>query len=851
MYLDSLIIGSRNMEIYPTPNPPKSARISDQTSQPTNGKDYQVYSPLRRANALSGESIVSKDPVCNGKTTTTRKDSKRFFVPNAYLPAPGGVSEASEKKGPGGHEGYDFRGFHPPRSQPFQYHKLNTARQGQTEQAQCASFQPSLDDEPDSEGSELEPEILSQPATIPISHEQLVVEVKGIYAGLVMIEAKCIDVDEKQTEDAKAAKEGNPQLTTEQWQALMALHKTLIHEHHDFFLASQHPSASPALSRLAAKYNMPARMWCHGIHAFLEHLRHRLPGSLDHMLAFIYFAYSMLSLLYESVPTFDDTWIECLGDLARYRMAIEGDNIKDREVWAGVAEFWYHSAANHSPEVGRLNHHLAVLARPHTLQQLSLYFPCLTHEAPFESANESIMTLFDSLFNPPSYDHKKETRNINILPLTNVLLNSLRSLGGMFGKERGMDLILSEIPWPDIAEFVKSLAKLEESASTGAGEKLPKPDLETGRPLPEDYIIRGQLWSKDFFPQRWFSSPVMDDEERTHLPRRPKTSKAHGIGKRLLIKVSKIKRGLASFVNGTRLSVIADTGAAANVISATYAKQRNMEIDTSSSSFRLGNSSLVDSLGTVTIDYAFAEEPSNMFKLVCHVIPHCIYDLILGNSFLTATETMSKYRRRLTECVFSIANVFHLGYLGNSQQILEGTLANKYLAYAIPDTGAERNVMDLQYVAYMTSPGPCSGEIPYFTYIYLLCLRNRYAIEHEFEICHEPEDWGYLQFADGTYQETVGRVHTYWTFQSGERIPITFEVLENCCSELIIGEDILWDYNVFEVYASSIITRSEASRPYSLAPFGWENGWQKKVFVKRKPQGELLPCSSLDFEIIL
>jgi hypothetical protein len=68
---------------------------------------------------------------------------------------------------------------------------------------------------------------------------------------------------------------------------------------------------------------MPARMWRHGIHSFLELLRHRLPDSLDHMLAFVYLAYSMMALLMESVPSFVETWIEYLGDLARYRIAIE------------------------------------------------------------------------------------------------------------------------------------------------------------------------------------------------------------------------------------------------------------------------------------------------------------------------------------------------------------------------------------------------------------------------------------------------------------------------------------------------------------------------------------------------
>ncbi len=35
--------------------------------------------------------------------------------------------------------------------------------------------------------------LIKQPETRPISQEQLVAEVKGIYAGLVMVESKCIE----------------------------------------------------------------------------------------------------------------------------------------------------------------------------------------------------------------------------------------------------------------------------------------------------------------------------------------------------------------------------------------------------------------------------------------------------------------------------------------------------------------------------------------------------------------------------------------------------------------------------------------------------------------------------------
>lgn len=264
--------------------------------------------------------------------------------------------------------------------------------------------------------------LIKQPETRPISQEQLIAEVKGIYAGLVMVESKCIEVDNAQSS------QNETQLNNEQWQALIALHRTLLHEHHDFFLASQHPSASQALRRLASKYAMPARMWRHGIHSFLELLRHRLPHSLEHMLTFIYLAYSMMALLYETVPAFEDTWIECLGDLGRYRsvrqavwfvatndlcyrMAIEDDDIRDREVWTSVSRHWYSKASDKAPTTGRLYHHLAILARPNPLQQLYYYTKSLCVPIPFSSARESIMTLFDPILDPNG------TLNSRLIPI--------------------------------------------------------------------------------------------------------------------------------------------------------------------------------------------------------------------------------------------------------------------------------------------------------------------------------------------------------------------------------------------------------------------------------------------------
>lgn len=206
-----------------------------------------------------------------------------------------------------------------------------------------------------------------------------------------MVEKKCIEIVSQQTQ--------NPtKLSKEQWQALIALHRTLLNEHHDFFSASHHPvTEGHELRELATRYAMPARMWRHGIHAFLELLRHRLPESLEHMLSFVYLSYSMMALLKETVPDFTETWIECLGDLARYRMAIEEADLRDREIWSNTAKTWYNQAADLSPNIGRIQHHIAVLARPNIVQQLYLYSKALVAAVPFKNASESILLLFSPL----------------------------------------------------------------------------------------------------------------------------------------------------------------------------------------------------------------------------------------------------------------------------------------------------------------------------------------------------------------------------------------------------------------------------------------------------------------------
>lgn len=88
-------------------------------------------------------------------------------------------------------------------------------------------------------------------------------------------------------------------------------------------------------------------------------------------------------------------------------MAIEEADLRDREIWSNVARTWYNKAADRSPNVGRIQHHLAVLARPNIIQQLFYYSKALVSVSPFENARDSIMLLFNPLLD------KEDTASYN------------------------------------------------------------------------------------------------------------------------------------------------------------------------------------------------------------------------------------------------------------------------------------------------------------------------------------------------------------------------------------------------------------------------------------------------------
>lgn len=119
-----------------------------------------------------------------------------------------------------------------------------------------------------------------------------------------------------------------------------------------------------------------------------------------------------------------------------------------------------------------------------------------------------------------------------------------------------------------------------------------------------------------------------------------------------------------------------------------------------------------------------------------------------------------------------------------------------------------------------------------------------FALAHGLCIRKGPAHRKLLQFADCSYKETVGQVKTYWTFEAGERIPVTFEVLEDCPTDVVLGDSIVYGHNVFEDHASSLVVVESDSDAYPLAPFDFANKWQrswtsiKERFKKERNSGK-------------
>ena len=106
----------------------------------------------------------------------------------------------------------------------------------------------------------------------------------------------------------------------------------------------------------------------------------------------------------------------------------------------------------------------------------------------------------------------KRPEDPNVHPLVHVYLVFFRTLVTV---EQAMSCIEAYVPWEGICVFLNFLSKSRNEKSSLRSRDFPEPEEGPGRPLPEDYIMRGQLYSQWYFPEAWFADAMIDDDERS------------------------------------------------------------------------------------------------------------------------------------------------------------------------------------------------------------------------------------------------------------------------------------------------------------------------------------------------
>jgi hypothetical protein len=96
----------------------------------------------------------------------------------------------------------------------------------------------------------------------------------------------------------------------------------------------------------------------------------------------------------------------------------------------------------------------------------------------------------------------------NVLPHVHVLLSFLSS----FASIKYVARLIDQAPWSDIATSLNTLLNPERPEPFMTASVFPV-DRADNLPLPEDYLMRGQIWSQRYFPENWFMREH-DEEDR-------------------------------------------------------------------------------------------------------------------------------------------------------------------------------------------------------------------------------------------------------------------------------------------------------------------------------------------------
>lgn len=77
-----------------------------------------------------------------------------------------------------------------------------------------------------------------------------------------------------------------------------------------------------------------------------------------------------------------------------------------------------------------------------------------------------------------------------------------------------MRLLEIKFPWQSLTVMLNTLLVPYGTPDRIENPTFPLPVKDDVRPFPEDFALRGLLWSDGYYPDQWFSNDKIDDEEK-------------------------------------------------------------------------------------------------------------------------------------------------------------------------------------------------------------------------------------------------------------------------------------------------------------------------------------------------
>jgi len=101
----------------------------------------------------------------------------------------------------------------------------------------------------------------------------------------------------------------------------------------------------------------------------------------------------------------------------------------------------------------------------------------------------------------------------NVLPFIHVTLVFMQYMSRHPG---AMSFLVAEFPWDLLATMLNTLLASYGSTLKIENENFPRSEKDDNRPFPEDFAVRGLLWTEGYFPEGWFANEKIDEEEKYH-----------------------------------------------------------------------------------------------------------------------------------------------------------------------------------------------------------------------------------------------------------------------------------------------------------------------------------------------